>query len=218
MLRRALILMLLVALPPLVSAADFAAKVVGISDGDTLTVLRGREQVRIRLHGIDAPEAGQDFGSRAKQHASDLAFGKLVTVKPVDTDRYHRTVAEILLPGGQSLNRRMVEDGFAWWYRRFAPGDAALRDAERLARDARRGLWSAAKPIPPWEWRSGTGAAATVAGKIVANRNSGLYHTANCRNATRIADKNRVPFDTPEHARQAGYRPAKDCHKSIGTK
>jgi micrococcal nuclease len=213
MLRRALILILLLALPPLASAEDFAARVVGISDGDTLTVLRGREQVRIRLHGIDAPEAGQDFGSRAKQHASELAFGKQVTVKPVDTDRCGRTVAEILLPGGQSLNRRMVEDGFAWWYQRFAPGDTVLRDAERLARDARRGLWAAAKPIPPWEWRSGTGAAATVAGMIVANRNSGLYHGANCRNAARIAERNRVSSDTSEHARQAGYRPARDCQE-----
>jgi endonuclease YncB( thermonuclease family) len=48
------------------AAADFSARVVGISDGDTLTVLTAdRRQVKVRLHGIDAPETGQDFGARA---------------------------------------------------------------------------------------------------------------------------------------------------------
>src|SRR3954467_11635776 len=81
------------------SAAECPARVVGVSDGDTLTVLRdGRTQVKIRLHGIDAPETGQDFGSRAKQAASDLAFGQTVTIRERDTDRYGRTVAVVVLP------------------------------------------------------------------------------------------------------------------------
>jgi endonuclease YncB( thermonuclease family) len=63
------------------TAADYLARVVGISAGDTITVLRdGQSQIKIRLAGIDAPESGQEFGSRAKQAASELAFGKLVTV------------------------------------------------------------------------------------------------------------------------------------------
>lgn len=213
MLRLAVFLVLLTAFPPLAAAEEFAATVIGISDGDTLTALRGREQVKIRLHGIDAPESGQDFGSKAKQHASDLVFGERVTVLPKEKDSYGRTVAVVLLSDGRSLNRQMVEDGFGWWYRRYAPADAELRDAERQARDARRGLWSAANPIPPWDYRAGTGQAAAVASTIVANRNSGLYHAANCRNAGKIADKNRVPFKTGEEAQKAGYRPAKDCQK-----
>jgi endonuclease YncB( thermonuclease family) len=102
------LVLLLAASPPPAWAEESAGKVIGISDGDTLTVLRGREQVKIRLHGIDAPESGQDFGARAKQHASDLAFGKPVTVRPVEKDRYGRTVAEVILPGARSLNRQMV--------------------------------------------------------------------------------------------------------------
>src|SRR4051812_12714647 len=91
-------------------AADIVAKVVGITDGDTLTVLKSdRTRAKIRLHGIDAPEAGQDFGSRAKQAASDLAFGEAVTIRPHDTDRYGRTVADVVLPDGRSLNRELVE-------------------------------------------------------------------------------------------------------------
>src|SRR5690606_36043907 len=101
---------LLVAFSPLPAlAADFAARVVGISDGDTLTVLTAeKRQVKIRLHGVDTPESGQDFGTRAKQAASELAFGKQVTVRQVDTDRYGRTVAEVFLPDGRSMNRELV--------------------------------------------------------------------------------------------------------------
>jgi endonuclease YncB( thermonuclease family) len=73
--------------------------------------------VKIRLHGIDAPESGQDFGSRAKQTASELAFGKEVTIRPLDTDRYGRTVADVILPDGRSMNREMVAQGLSWWYR-----------------------------------------------------------------------------------------------------
>ena len=101
-----------------------------------------KTQVKIRLHGIDAPETGQDFGSRAKQSASALAFGKDVTVRPVDTDRFGRTVAEVILPDGKSLNRELVGQGAAWWYRKYAPGDAEIERAEASARQAKAGLWS----------------------------------------------------------------------------
>ncbi|WZP00361.1 thermonuclease family protein [Isosphaeraceae bacterium EP7] len=95
-------------------ATDYAARVVGISNGDTITVLKAdKTQVKVRLHGIDAPETGQDFGSRAKQAASDLAFGKDVTVKVKDTDRYGRTVADVFLPDGVWLNREILELGMA---------------------------------------------------------------------------------------------------------
>jgi endonuclease YncB( thermonuclease family) len=102
--RISLTLLVLLAASP--ARADYAARVVGISDGDTLTVLTAEEgQVTLRLYGIDAPETGQSFGSRAKQTASALAFGKVVTVRPRDTDRYGRTVAEVILPDCRSLNR-----------------------------------------------------------------------------------------------------------------
>lgn len=110
-------LLLAAALTPTVRAADYSAKVIGITDGDTITDIRGRTPIKVRLHGIDAPEAGQDYGSVAKQAASTLAFGKTVTVHPVDTDRYGRTVAEITLPEGRSFNHEMVRVGMAWWFR-----------------------------------------------------------------------------------------------------
>lgn len=56
----------------------FSGKLVGIADGDTITVLRDNGQVRIRLYGIDTPEKGQAFSKRAKQFTSDMVFGKEV--------------------------------------------------------------------------------------------------------------------------------------------
>ena len=99
--------LLIILLPPLPAlVADFPARVVGISDGDTLVVLKAdKTQVKIRLWGVDAPETGQDFGSRAKQAASELAFGKDVTIREVDKDCSGRTVAEVILPDGRSLGR-----------------------------------------------------------------------------------------------------------------
>ncbi len=108
---------------------------------------------RIRLHGIDCPEKRQAFGNRAKQFTSTLVFGKTVTVQFVDRDRYGRTVAEVLLPDGRSLNRELVRAGFAWWYWRYAPDDETLAQLEREARGAQRGLWADPHAVPPWEWR-----------------------------------------------------------------
>jgi endonuclease YncB( thermonuclease family) len=105
---------------------DYSARVVGISDGDTLTVLRDRTQVRIRLHGIDVPESGQDFGSRTKPLASELALGKTVTVRVRDTDRYGRTVADVILPDGRSVDQEMVGAGTAWCDRKDTPAVSTL--------------------------------------------------------------------------------------------
>ncbi len=107
---------------------------------------------RIRLHGIDCPEKRQAFGKRAKQFTSTLVFGRTATVQVMDRDRYGRTVGEVLLPDGRSLNRELVRAGFAWMYRRYT-NDQSLSDLEEEARVAQRGLWADQNPIPPWEWR-----------------------------------------------------------------
>ena len=133
-------------------AADFTGKVVGVSDGDTITVMHNGKGERIRLHGIDCPEKRQAFGKRAKQLTSNLVFGKTVTVQVVDRDRYGRTVGVVLLPDGRSLNHELVRAGFAWMYRRYT-NDQSLSDLEEEARVARRGLWADAEPVPPWKWR-----------------------------------------------------------------
>lgn len=130
----------------------FVGRVVGVSDGDTITVLSGSEQVRVRLNGIDCPERGQPFGDRAKRKASELAFGKDVTVRPFGTDRYGRTIADVTLPDRRLLNRELVAAGLAWHYRRYSD-DETLASLERRAREARLGVWSEPQPVAPWELR-----------------------------------------------------------------
>ncbi len=133
---------------------EFSGAVVGVSDGDTITVLHNGKGERIRLHGIDCPEKRQAFGNRAKQFTSTLVFGNTVTVQVLDRDRYGRTVGEVLLPDGRSLNRELVKAGFAWWYWRYTPDDETLAQLEREARAGKRGLWADPHPVPPWEWRA----------------------------------------------------------------
>jgi endonuclease YncB( thermonuclease family) len=203
-------LLLILLAPTSARGADFTAKVVGISDGDTLTVLKSdKTQVKIRLQRIDAPEAGQDFATRSKQATSELAFGKAVTVRPTSSDRFGRTVAEVALPDGRSLNRELVRDGMAWWFREYAPDDRELERLETEAREAKRGLWSQPNPIPPWDWRAGKGQPATAG--VIGNRRSHLYHNPSCRAVAVMKAENRVEFATAEQAESAGYRKAGDC-------
>ncbi len=131
----------------------FEGKVVGVADGDTLVVLDGTAQVRVRLHGIDCPERGQAFGAAARRFASSLAFGKSVTVRSLGKDRYGRLLGEVVLSDGRSLNRELVAAGMAWHYARYSD-DEALARAEREARKARVGIWSEPDPVAPWSYRA----------------------------------------------------------------
>lgn len=131
---------------------SFAGRVVGISDGDTLDVMRGGAAVRVRLHDVDAPEKAQDLGQRAKSFTSDLAFGQTVSVYVADRDQYGRVVGDVALSDGRSLNRELVRAGYAWWYRRYS-SDQSFATLEAEAKRERRGLWSHTSPVSPWEWR-----------------------------------------------------------------
>lgn len=133
--------------------ASYAARVIGVTDGDTLTVLtEAHEQVRIRLAEIDAPEKSQAFGQRSKQSLSALCFRKIATISPTTTDRHGRTVAQVEC-AGQNANAEQVRTGMAWVYDGYAPDDSPLYELEQSAHDARLGLWKDEKPTPPWRWR-----------------------------------------------------------------
>ena len=129
------------------------ARVVGVADGDSITVLApGNRQVKIRLHGIDCPESGQAFGRKAKQFTSSQCFGTTIRYRQVDIDRYGRTVATVYLEDGTELNLAILKAGFAWHYRRYSDRQD-YADAEEGARRAGIGLWADKDPTPPWEWR-----------------------------------------------------------------
>ena len=137
-------------------AVSFQARVVGITDGDSLTVLdEQNRQHRIRLAEIDAPERGQPWGDRSRQALSALVFSKTVSVQQTDTDRYGRVVARVFADG-RDVNRTMVEQGDAWAYRQYLT-DQTLIATEARARQQGAGLWSMSdqQTVAPWEWRQG---------------------------------------------------------------
>jgi len=147
----ALLLSLLLSLPSL--AKDLSGKVVGITDGDTLTLLVDQKQYKVRLAEIDTPEKGQPWGKRATQALADKTFKKEIRVQVVDVDRYGRTVGRIWL-GERDINRELVTEGHAWVYRKYM-SDPTLLDDERNAKEQQLGLWSLDSPVPPWKWRRG---------------------------------------------------------------
>lgn len=133
--------------------ASLRASVVGVSDGDTLTVLTAqRRKLKVRLWGIDAPEKKQAFGQRSKRGLSELVFGREVLVEVKGRDRYGRTLGWVLVEG-RPANLLMVERGLAWWYRQYSARALEIGRAEQEARSRRLGLWADPQPQAPWEWR-----------------------------------------------------------------
>lgn len=128
-------------------------KVIGIKDGDTFVVLiDGKEQV-IRLAHIDCPEKKQPFGTKAKQFASDLCFGKYVQLNHNNKyDRYKRLIAEVILNNSINVNKELVRNGIAWHFKKYSENQE-YADLEMEARNKQVGIWSESNPTAPWDWR-----------------------------------------------------------------
>ncbi|QEY27134.1 nuclease [Neisseria zalophi] len=127
-------------------------KVVGVTDGDTLTCLSSEKvPIKVRLNQIDAPEHKQDFGKAAKKALSAYVFGKNVNLRTNGRDKYGRTIAEVYLDG-TNINKAMVTSGYAWAYREYMIDNEYL-ELEAVARSKNKGLWSQPNPIYPSEFR-----------------------------------------------------------------
>lgn len=132
---------------------DLRGKVVRIADGDTFTLLTGdQQQVRVRLHGIDAPEHGQDFGQVARQGLSDLIFERVVYVDEQEKDRYGRVVGIVYDTGKRCVNEELLRRGLAWHYTRYDDNEQ-WGQLQQEARQKKRGLWSQPEAMAPWDWR-----------------------------------------------------------------
>lgn len=150
--RTAMIVAFLLCMLP-ADAETYEAKVIGVSDGDTIKLLRGKKAETVRLADIDAPEKNQAFGAAAKKFTSNLVYGKTVDVDTLGRDRYGRIIARVHLENGQSVNRELVKSGFAWRFVQYRK-DEQLGELERTARDNKRGLWKAPDAVPPWDFRN----------------------------------------------------------------
>lgn len=158
MIRSALCALLIAACTATQAGTVISGRVVGVADGDTLTLLDTNQQQHIiRLDGIDAPEKAQPFGHASKRHLSDLAFGRGAMAECSKVDRYKRKVCRITV-GDADLCLEQLRAGLAWVFTRYAHELSAQRradyvDTEQTARTEQRGLWRDVEPMPPWEWR-----------------------------------------------------------------
>lgn len=135
----------------LLAAPTHALEVIGVSDGDSLTVLRSGRPLKVRLANIDAPEKRQDFGERSKQSLSDMCYRKEASLQIQTIDRYGRAVA-LVTCGRTDVNRAQVRRGMAWVYSDYNK-DKTLPVLEQKARARREGLWLTGDAMPPWEFR-----------------------------------------------------------------
>lgn len=205
----------MIAAASLAQAQSVVGKVVAVSDGDTLTLLIDKQQHKIRMAGIDAPESKQDFGRKAKEDLSMLVFGKVVAVEGTKTDKYGRLVRKVLVEGVDA-NLAQIRAGLAWHYKEYEKEQTkADRDAyaaaEKEARNATIGLWSMPNPRRPAEFRHGPSVAEDLKSKIIGNKNSRIYHWFGCQGFTKVSEKNRVLFATVKDAETSGYKAAKNC-------
>ena len=149
---KAYFLSLIFLLFTLTAFSQLTGTVVRITDGDTFTLLtEEKQQVKVRLNGIDCPEAKQDFGQRARQYLSELIFQKDVVISETSKDRYGRTLGTVHV-GNINVNETMVSSGMAWHYKQYSK-DERLGALENEARDNKKGLWSQPNPTPPWDYR-----------------------------------------------------------------
>ena len=148
-----LLLLFLLLLSFFLFSAEITGRVVGVSDGDTITVLDDMDQgkFRIRLNKIDAPEKKQAFGNKAKQYLSSLIFGKQVSIRYKAVDHYGRIVGIIYCDGAE-INLVMVQNGYAWYYSCYGPSPAYIQ-AEKQARADKKGLWADPNPTNPYQFR-----------------------------------------------------------------
>ena len=154
---------------------------------------------------------------KAKQFSSSLVFGREVIVQSHERDRHGRTVGDVVLADGSSLNRELLKAGLAWWYRKYST-DPTLEALEHEARAAKRGLWSDSNPTPPWEFRhppkkedestviDSPENDGKMAGRIIGNEQSRVYHRPDCPSYTATKPKNRRMFGSVLEAEAAGYR------------
>jgi endonuclease YncB( thermonuclease family) len=139
------------------SAIGESATIVpgSIHDGDTLRIRQGEKVTKVRFCGIDAPELAQPLGVESRDYLRRLVGDGVVRVVTVEKDKYDRTVAELFLPDGRSVNVEMVRAGMAYHYAKYS-GNCSMKgkieQAEDQAKSSRSGVWAISSQRP-WDFR-----------------------------------------------------------------
>ena len=153
-----LILIFILFLSNFVHAKTLEGLVVGVADGDTITVLDHQKNTyKIRLQGIDAPEKKQAFGEKSKQSLHDLVHSKQVRIEYDKEDKYGRIVGKVTVDDVDICLQQLVL-GMAWHYKKYqteqsASDRAVYSETELKSKSLKLGLWTDDTPMPPWEFR-----------------------------------------------------------------
>ncbi len=162
---------------------EFDAKVIGVTDGDTIRVLTtSKEEVTIRLEGIDAPEKGQDYSKQSTTALKAAVAGRHVLIQVTGTDKYGRTLAYVI-EGETLVNQKMIEKGWAWHFTKYNT-EQRFADAEAKAREDQAGLWKDSNPVAPWDYRNPPQTEDTTAApaeKYWLNTSSNVRHNSSCK-------------------------------------
>lgn len=134
---------------------ELSGKVIGVTDGDTITLLIQKNPTTIRLSKVDCPEKTQEYGTQVKEITSDLVFGKQITVRQPKLESYGRYIGDVYRADGLNVSEELVKRGWCWWYRKYAQNEPKLEALEQAARQSRIGIWQSENPIPPWNFRRG---------------------------------------------------------------
>lgn len=131
----------------------YYGKAVNIADGDTYRLLTSEKQeIKIRMSYIDAPEKNQPFGQKSKHHLGELLEGHTIRFVELEKDQYGRSLGLSYLEDGTEVGHAMVQDGYAWHYKKLSKAPE-LQDLEDEARRNHRGLWCEKNPMQPWAFR-----------------------------------------------------------------
>ena len=195
-------------------------EVIGVTDGDTVVVLDSEKtQHKIRLQHIDAPERNQAYGTQAKKALSNYVFGKQVTVKWDEKDRYGRTLGNVFADD-RWINKQMVVDGYAWHYKQYSK-DEDISKAHSTAHALKKGLWDGDSTIAPWDFRRGERPEVKVtakpivdpeprpikpmAGIVYVTKSGKKYHLGSCRSLS----KSKIAISFP--VARSKYGPCSVC-------
>lgn len=166
--------------PPPPAASDtpaqdeFKAKVMRVVDGDTIKVVdRDFQTLSVQFRGVDAPELKQEYGQEAFAALEKRLKDKVVRVVVDRRDEFDRITGEVF-ESDESINVWIIRQGFGWYNHKYDT-DRKKSAAEVSAREAGRGLWVSATPIPPWVWKN-----PPDDGRLYVQGNGTCYHCAAC--------------------------------------
>jgi endonuclease YncB( thermonuclease family) len=134
------------------AATALTGHVIRVKDGDSFIMRSGGLTYEVRMYGIDAPELKQPYGKQSAKALRSYIQNKNIKLISTGDDHYGRMIGKAYIDKAY-INLKMVKQGHAHWYRKYAPKDKNLKEAEQSARKSKRGLWSRKNPVPPSKWR-----------------------------------------------------------------